>query len=238
MKVEGTNANMQFLSAAPDFPPYLTDIEPSKVQATRTLVFSSSPNPEQKVPPGEAVPFANPALHKIDGKLFDGEVGAAVVLNQVEEWKVVNETYPNSEGGGNRISHPFHIHINPFQVVEIFDPNATIPGTSLRQYLTSKPPDGSKQCFIDLNDETTWKPCDKVPRPSNIWWDVFSIPSGALFLNPGKGVKQVPGYFKLRSRFVDYAGYYVLHCHILAHEDRGMMTVVYVTPLQPPFSHH
>jgi FtsP/CotA-like multicopper oxidase with cupredoxin domain len=40
------------------------------------------------------------------------------------------------------------------------------------------------------------------------------------------------------SRFVDYAGYYVIHCHILAHEDRGMMTVVYVTPLQPPFSHH
>jgi FtsP/CotA-like multicopper oxidase with cupredoxin domain len=30
----------------------------------------------------------------------------------------------------------------------------------------------------------------------------------------------------------------VLHCHILAHEDRGMMTVVEVAPLQTPFSHH
>ena len=38
----------------------------------------------------------------------------------------------------------------------------------------------------------------------------------------------VPGYFKMRSRFVDYTGQYVMHCHILAHEDRGMMTVVEV----------
>jgi hypothetical protein len=29
----------------------------------------------------------------------------------------------------------------------------------------------------------------------------------------------VPGYFKMRSRFVDFSGYYVIHCHILAHED-------------------
>ena len=30
----------------------------------------------------------------------------------------------------------------------------------------------------------------------------------------------------MRSRFVDFAGHYVIHCHILAHEDRGMMTIV------------
>jgi FtsP/CotA-like multicopper oxidase with cupredoxin domain len=47
----------------------------------------------------------------------------------------------------------------------------------------------------------------------------------------------VPGYFKMRSRFVDYAGQYVLHCHILAHEDRGMMTVVEVVPFTTPYSH-
>jgi hypothetical protein len=42
----------------------------------------------------------------------------------------------------------------------------------------------------------------------------------------------VGGHFKLRSRFVDFPGVYVLHCHILAHEDRGMMTIVAVA--QPP----
>ena len=49
---------------------------------------------------------------------------------------------------------------------------------------------------------------------------------------------QIPGYFKMRSRFVDFAGLYVMHCHILAHEDRGMMTVVQVAPLKAPVEHH
>jgi FtsP/CotA-like multicopper oxidase with cupredoxin domain len=231
--VSGTNANMQFLTNAPSFPPYLTDILPAEVRATRELRFSSS----------AAAPIQNPAMHKIDGKLFDGEVGAAVVLNQVEEWKIVNETYPKTPSatggtGGNRISHPFHIHINPFQLVEIFDPTSTIPGTNTPRYVTSNPT--AQQCLIAPDNPATWKPCAAIPPPSNVWWDVFSIPSGALYPNPADANKpfQVPGYFKMRSRFVDYAGYYVLHCHILAHEDRGMMTVVYVTPLQPPFSHH
>jgi hypothetical protein len=47
----------------------------------------------------------------------------------------------------------------------------------------------------------------------------------------------VPGYFKMRSRFVDYPGLFVIHCHILAHEDRGMMMVVEVRPLQLPYAH-
>jgi len=117
------------------------------------------------------------------------------------------------------------------------------------------------QCFIDpFNltappvhiDPTTHNPttpCDPPPMTSQprIWWDVFPIPSGLAAVGAdGKPINDpttgqqiiVPGYFKMRSRFVDYSGYFVIHCHILAHEDRGMMTVVEVTPLLPPFSHH
>jgi FtsP/CotA-like multicopper oxidase with cupredoxin domain len=36
----------------------------------------------------------------------------------------------------------------------------------------------------------------------------------------------IPGYFTMRTRFEDYKGSYVIHCHILAHEDRGMMLEV------------
>jgi FtsP/CotA-like multicopper oxidase with cupredoxin domain len=32
-----------------------------------------------------------------------------------------------------------------------------------------------------------------------------------------------------RSRFIDFTGPYVMHCHILAHEDLGMMQGVTVT---------
>jgi FtsP/CotA-like multicopper oxidase with cupredoxin domain len=49
----------------------------------------------------------------------------------------------------------------------------------------------------------------------------------------------VPGFFRMRSRFVDYPGLWVIHCHILAHEDRGMMTIVQVLPQpQLQMKHH
>jgi hypothetical protein len=35
---------------------------------------------------------------------------------------------------------------------------------------------------------------------------------------------------RIRQTFVDFTGTFVLHCHILAHEDRGMMQLVRVVP--------
>jgi len=239
VKVTGTPKSpaMTFLPSAPTFPTFLADIKPDDVSGTKKLVFASSALPPAGTPINQA-----PAQHTIDGKKFDGEVGAVVLLNRTEEWKIVNETY-----APNQIAHPFHIHINPFQVVEVFAPNAIVlddngrpvfdaQGKTTPVYITSGTP-GTGQCLIDLNDKATWKPCAQVKAPPNTWWDVFAIPSGKQFGTAPNQVS-VPGYFKMRSRFVDFFGYYVLHCHILAHEDRGMMTVVEVTPLQPPFSHH
>jgi FtsP/CotA-like multicopper oxidase with cupredoxin domain len=277
------------------FPPFLKDI--TEVTGHKEIVFATDRNPQS------TGGFSN---HTIDGKKFSGEVGALVLLNQVEEWKIVNASY------APKIAHPFHIHINPFQISEVFSPNDTLqasPGvgtlniaassatvtTSGPNFATIHPgwvlnitgvglrtvasvqPDNTTltltaaigttpvsgaaytinapryvflntwplvpgQCYLDPNDSATWKPCAAVPQPpatQRIWWDVFSIPSGISVTWAGNTAgTNVPGYFKLRSRFVDYSGYYVIHCHILAHEDRGMMTVVSVAPLQPPFSHH
>jgi len=208
----------------------------------------------------------------IDGRKFDGEVGAVVLLNQAEEWKIVNETY-----GGRIVSHPFHIHINPFQIVEVFSPNDTLPDpkdpkkTIPKYIFDQKARTSPSQCYLDPNNPKTWKPCTTpcgtacgtacttpcaacgtqcIPpaTPKNlIWWDVFPIPSGIKATDAaGKPIIDpttnqqvlVPGYFKMRSRFVDYPGFYVLHCHILAHEDRGMMTIVEVAPARTPYSHH
>ena len=36
------------------------------------------------------------------------------------------------------------------------------------------------------------------------------------------------GSITIRSRFLDYPGKYVYHCHILFHEDKGMMGIVEV----------
>jgi len=293
VKVAGTpyNPPMPFMDHAPSFPPFLGDIEDSEVKGWQTIDFATV---------AQVAPPTQPAIHTINGNKFDGEVGVSVLLNKVEEWKVTNATIG--------IAHPFHIHINPFQIVEVFDPNVTLPSvnatgtitmtlgsatvtgtgtafttqlapgytiavagggtgivksiqspTSLTlsfvavqnasgaftyaapKYVATAGPLQPGQCYLNPDDKTTWKPCNPSVVPSSknqIWWDVFPIPSGINGKKADGTAIIIPGYFKMRSRFVDYPGYYVIHCHILAHEDRGMMTVVEVTPLLPPFSHH
>ena len=55
------------------------------------------------------------------------------------------------------------------------------------------------------------------PYAYPIWQDVIGLPSGTT-----KETSSVD----LHMTFDDYTGSYVNHCHILGHEDRGMMTLV------------
>lgn len=179
--------------------------------------------------------------HEIDGKLFEGhDVDQTMFLDTVEEWTVYNLT-PN-------IAHPFHIHVNPFQVVEVFQPND--PAAANKNH----------RCYANPTRPETWKPCERL-EPPYVWWDVFAIPTGRREELPasvcteldrcpveirqytsckdGKCQVTIPGYFKMRSRFVDYTGQFVLHCHILGHEDRGMMQLVEVVrKSKTPYEHH
>jgi FtsP/CotA-like multicopper oxidase with cupredoxin domain len=295
VQVEPDGPDMQFLEHAPAFPPFLEDVTDAEVTGTKVLTFAST-----------SLGNGFPSQHTIDGKKFDGELGAVVALNRAEEWKIVNETF--GPATGNQIAHPFHIHVNPFQITEKFDPNAAISSTkgsgtvtttanvltvtgtgtsftkqvhvgdfiwieglapatvvsvasdtsltletgygtkaikdapyriALPLYTIDKAGARSGQCVLDPKVPATWRPCTQTePAVNRIWWDVFPIPSGNIFTAADGTQYPIPGYFKMRSRFVDYAGYFVLHCHILAHEDRGMMTVVEVAPLQTPYSHH
>ena len=108
----------------------------------------------------------------IDGKQFDAScVDQRMRLGAVEEWTVTNDS---------EIPHPCHIHVNPFQIVEV---------------------DG-----------------EALPKPW-IWWDTVALP-------PGSSTQH--STIKIRHRFLNFEGKYVMHCHILGHEDRGMMQVLEV----------
>lgn len=76
--------------------------------------------------------------------------------------------------------HPFHIHVNPVQVVARW-------GT-------------------DKNGQLGW---EVIPEDERIWQDTVSI-------EPNQPLK-------IWQRFENYPGELVLHCHILIHEDQGMM---------------
>jgi FtsP/CotA-like multicopper oxidase with cupredoxin domain len=169
--VDPINAPMPFPTRQQfaQMPGFLADLKFSDVKVRRDLHFASQPGPT-------GYPFPTPSKHTIDGKQFSGHIDQTMLLGGTEEWTLYNDN-PNGA------AHPFHIHINPFQVVEIRDPKQN-GGTAV-----------------------------ELPTPW-VWWDNFAIPPG--------------GYVKILSKFVDFTGTYVLHCHILDHEDRGMMQLVQV----------
>jgi FtsP/CotA-like multicopper oxidase with cupredoxin domain len=112
-----------------------------------------------------------PVQFFLDGKPFDASRDDAVVKGgTVEEWTLVNEDV---------FQHPFHIHVNPFQVIDI---NGT-------------------------------------PVTDGVWWDTFPLPP--------------KGSVKVRMKFrPDITGRTVYHCHILPHEDNGMMSAFTILPPQ------
>jgi FtsP/CotA-like multicopper oxidase with cupredoxin domain len=216
----------------PKFPDFLADIT-GPVHTKHELYFDTEPGSGRT---GGKMP-----LHTINGELFNGHhVDWTMYLNTTEEWKISNGTV--------NIAHPFHIHVNPFQIIEVFQPN--MPSAK----------DPNSTCYANPTKPSTWVPCTPI-RPPYVWWDVFHIPTARQDTLPasvctvkdscpadirdyttcssGTCKVTIPGYFKMRSRFVDFTGQFVLHCHILAHEDRGMMQLVQVSePVPADAEHH
>jgi len=240
---------MPFISTEkfPTFPSFLPDIPADTIFDRKALTFNSTTR-------------ATGANHTINGHKFGDKVDQIMLLNTNEEWTIINTTAdfldPKKRAQPGAIMHPFHIHINPFQVFEVFDPWNPV-------YVYDPDKADGDHCYINPNDESTWHPCNKTAlKAPFVWWDVFGMPGGIKpmnakgetfvyaedkkkddrFVYSQEGKKGqpiiIPGYFRFRSRFSDYPGEYVLHCHILAHEDRGMMQLIEVIPNTSVLKHH
>ena len=142
---------------------------------------------------GKAKEYATFNIAKVDGKtrfMVEGKpedsptpemkyvydphrVDHTLVLGTEQMWELASKN-------GN---HPFHIHVNPFQIIGII---RTDGGTVDAQYK-------------DLIG--TWK-------------DTLLVMQGHKI--------------EIATRYQRYIGEYVLHCHILEHEDQGMMQNVKV----------
>lgn len=98
-----------------------------------------------------------------NGKTFDEKrIDIESKLGTVEEWELANVD-------PDLMDHPFHLHVNPFQV-------------------------------ISRNGQ---------PEPYRVWKDTVLVKGGETV--------------RIRIPFRDFAGKTVYHCHILDHEDLGMM---------------
>jgi FtsP/CotA-like multicopper oxidase with cupredoxin domain len=142
-----------------------------------------------------------------------------MILDSLQTWLVANQSLATN--------HPFHIHINPFQVISVYYPNRTDPNARL---------------YDELNAAAQ-------VRRSPIWLDVLALPlprvdtvrtsSGTIV-----SIDTIPGFIIIRQEYAPFLnpdgttctdcgpafGQFVMHCHILGHEERGMMQVVEILP--------
>ena len=124
----------------------------------------------------------------IDGRSFSEEHVRGLKLGSVDEWTLKSI---NGENVG-KVDHPFHIHVNPFQITQVVD---------------------------DKGNE----------HPEMLGW------RDTLLLRDS-------WTYKVRMKYQRYTGTFVQHCHILDHEDQGMMELVEIydpndpagRPPQPP----
>lgn len=152
----------------------------SSTEVVATLDYSDStepiPLPTQLLPvsslpePQTVREFTlNHGMHQgmvflINGKAYEhNRIDTQVPVGTTEDWIITNT---------GTMAHPFHVHVNKFQV-------------------------------ISSNNQ---------PAPYAAWKDVVSV-------SPGESVR-------IRIPFRDYTGKTVYHCHILDHEDLGMMGIL------------
>lgn len=118
--------------------------------------------------PAQSVEFSiegSPPKFMVDGREFDPEMDPrSLRLGQTAEWTLKSK----------QANHPFHIHVNPFEVATV----------------------------------------DSRGAPTTVWRDTLMVRASD------------PDGIKVRTRYAEHTGCFVLHCHILDHEDLGMMELV------------
>lgn len=123
--------------------------------------------------------------------------GLVIPLNTAEEISIQNL----GGAGGGQMPHTFHIHVNPFQMVgRTID--FEVENADLNNPQVTRLPNRIR---LDPTNPCNW-----------MWMDTLALPPLPSASNP-------QGSTKVRSRFLVYNGEYVSHCHLLIHEDVGMM---------------
>jgi suppressor of ftsI len=163
IEVKGAPKNMSLPATLPTPSRYYPLIQPDQVKRVRTIVFS-----------GAFPAVMNPYVggdFSINNSLYqETAVPNVVELSGIEEWQI---QVGDAHHGGTE-GHPFHIHVNHFEVISI---------TTGAQPPVNFPP-GTIQ-------DTIWVPANSTAV--------------------------------IRTKFKEWTGKAVYHCHILPHEDTGMM---------------
>ena len=155
--------------------------------------------------------YKNPFL--INDHVFPNGNLTIVQLGTMEEW--VNRNW--SIGSASKyIGHPFHIHINDYQVK---DSDTELQDKRNLEDTTPLNSSGYHYYDTDLGRVVSKDPLRGSFHSIDEALDPNQVGSLSTF---GANDQTI------RMLFQDYLGTYVFHCHILPHEDAGMMQVLTV----------
>jgi FtsP/CotA-like multicopper oxidase with cupredoxin domain len=169
----------------------LTGVPDSQIANHRSVDFQLVPT------------TGNPLRFQINNEIYNpGRVDFRPVVGTTEQWDITSSL----------ATHVFHIHVNPFQIVDIIAPPAQ--GQTQGQSIFA----ANGHCTeLDLKDATG------KPTPDPQYCDLKGVFRDTIAIKQGYHVI-------LRTAYIRYIGEFVLHCHILDHEDQGMMLNVEVMP--------
>ncbi|MBV8930145.1 MAG: multicopper oxidase domain-containing protein, partial [Mycobacteriaceae bacterium] len=171
----------------------------------------------------------------VNGQSYDPNVVQRVLVRQlgtVDDWHVeiapqpvVPTPTPAPSGQPSPFPldlgepHIFHIHINPFQIVDV---RRRYYDSSGKLVKTVSIYDKSGKCIPSVVSGDSQELADQYCGLWHVYRDTLFIENSFEVV--------------LRTKYVRYTGEFVLHCHILDHEDAGMMANVQVVSdiLHPP----
>jgi len=127
----------------------------------------------------------------INNKVYDpGRIDFTRQVGSTDDWILTSKGEP----------HIFHIHVNPFEVMDVQHDGKSIFGPK-GECLVPPDPLGLQNQYCGL-------------------WHTFK---DTVFIQNDYQVM-------IRTKYDRYIGEFVIHCHILDHEDSGMMTNVEIVP--------
>lgn len=188
--VEGTPQSMTMPIPTALAPHRLPDLLPAAVSGTRHAFYGL----ELALTPigyfisrADLSTSASP-VSTANAEPYDPTHPRVLPLNATERWLV------GSRNNGAAVTHPFHIHTNPFLITKV---------TSL------------------VEPTSPGAPVDVTAREigAATWRDTLAMKHGYTY--------------ELLTRYDDFSGDFVDHCHILDHEDNGMMELVRIAPAPP-----
>ncbi len=192
----GTYIEDALYEANPQLPePVRSGLKKGDIEPWAPFVESPPPSPG---PPQQAAFAINFPLFQINGTSYDPNVvNIQRQVNTTDDWVLSASGEP----------HIFHIHVNPFEVMDV------------KQIL----PNGTQESIFDADGHCRKDlPTDRQGLANQYcgMWHTFR---DTIFVEDKY-------YVNIRTTYDRYIGEFVIHCHILDHEDSGMMLNIEIVP--------